>query len=170
MIKARFTCFLPILFFSLLVLSSCTNSLVYSPSIQLPVAPLSRDGGQVMLGGEMLAETRPAVTSSSSVSGLNTLVRYAFSDKLMLQFKGWYALGESSSWRSGMSFSAIVPFGDINSESARFGLLFSAGSVTSKNGETGELSFSGTGLQSRGSSGYQYREKTFPFMEDLVLH
>src|ERR1039458_7594892 len=100
-------------------LVACTNSVVYSPSIQLPVSPLKRDCGQAMLGGEMLPETRPSVTTDKAAGGANALVRYAFSDRLTLQAKGWYALDKADALRSGFSFSAIVSFGEIGRASCR---------------------------------------------------
>jgi hypothetical protein len=96
-----------------------------------------------MLGGELLPETRPAITAHSAVGGASGLVRYAFNDRLTLQAKGWWTT--DNSWRSGLACSAIVPFGDTNAN-IRFGAMLTTAFAASKEGYSGDWGIMGTGF------------------------
>lgn len=101
-------------------LSGCASSLVYSPSMQLPVQPLKKDQGQTGFGMVMLPETRPASVGLKTSIGAEGFLRYAFSNKFSLQGRYWHNL-ESDNNIYGASIGGTYMFEDSNS-TTRFGL------------------------------------------------
>ena len=89
-------------------LNSCSKSLVYSPSVNLPHQLLKKDQLDIGGGIELLPETRPERLSGESVTfGMNGQIAYGFSDRMNLTLKGWLDLqGRESSLRSGLSLHA----------------------------------------------------------------
>ncbi len=74
----------------LAALTSCSPSLIYSPSINLTNESLK--SGEIDLSGgvELLPETRPdAIRGNQTTLGVSGQLAYGFSDKFNLTVKGW---------------------------------------------------------------------------------
>lgn len=90
----------------LLYLSSCSPSLVYSPSFNLEHKKFEEKELDVSGGVELLPETRPEETSNNFSLGYQARLRYAFTDKLVLGVKTWGDVeGTFNRFRSGYSLS-----------------------------------------------------------------
>jgi hypothetical protein len=119
-------------------LSGCASSLVYSPSMQLPIQPLKKEQGQTGFGMVMLPQTRPAAIGQKTSIGAEGFLRYGFSNKFSLQTRYWHDL-ESNTNVYGASISGTYIFDDSNS-TTRFGLtctaaaLFNGSSAEGKGG------------------------------------
>ena len=97
-------------------LSGCT-SLVYSPSMQLPIQPLKKEQVQAGVGMVLLPETRPLPAEQKTAFGVEGFVRYGFNDKFSMQVRYWndvHSAGDAN--RAGFSFSGTHLFGDTNSK------------------------------------------------------
>jgi len=95
----------------ILVMASCSPSLVYSPSLQVPEAPLSR--GQFQAGGGigMLAEARPNEINHKTSGGAEFFSWFAISRSVALQAKWWKDISDhnpANRNRNGVSLAAIV--------------------------------------------------------------
>ncbi|MBI3259765.1 MAG: hypothetical protein HYZ54_09870 [Ignavibacteriae bacterium] len=106
-------------------LSGCASSLVYSPSMQLPVQPLKKEQGQAGFGIVMLPETRPAAVGQKNSLGAEGFLRYAFSNNFSLQARYWHDL-ESDNNLYGASLAGTYVFEDSNS-ATRYGLTCATG-------------------------------------------
>ncbi len=120
-------------------ISGCASSLVYSPSIQLPVQPLKKDQGQAGFGMVLLPETRPSAVGQKTSIGGEGFLRYAFSNKFSLQGRYWHNL-ESDNNLFGTSISGTYIFGD-SSSSTHYGLTCATAAL-----------FSGSSVEGGGSS------------------
>jgi len=108
---------------SLLIVSGCTPSLVYSPSINLPPEPLNGGQFQITGGVGMLAEARPHRMDDEVASGQDLTLRYSPFDRFTLQIKGWKDISNNlGEQRSGLSYTNIILLNKINSK-IRFGLV-----------------------------------------------
>lgn len=89
------------------ILTSCSNSLVYSPSINLPNKPLKEKEIDLQGGLELLAETRPEeLQGNQTTLGLGGQLSYGFSNKFNLSLKGWADIeGRENSIRSGYALN-----------------------------------------------------------------
>ncbi|MBS1537315.1 MAG: hypothetical protein JST20_06165 [Bacteroidetes bacterium] len=108
------------------LISGCT-SLVYSPSLQLPIQPLQKEQVQAGVGMVLLPETRPSPAEQKTAFGVEGFVRYGFSDKFSMQIRYWndvHSAGDAN--RAGFSFSGTHLLGDTNSKT-RFGLTIGSG-------------------------------------------
>lgn len=89
------------------LISSCSSSLVYSPSINLPNQPLKEKEIDLIGGFELLPETRQkAIQGNPTTMGLNGQVSYGFSDKFNMSLKGWLDIeNRLNSTRSGFALN-----------------------------------------------------------------
>ncbi len=134
--------FIGLNFVCFLMFSSCTPSLVYSPSVNLPPAPLSKKKIQVVGGVGWLPETRPHRIGKETAVGGEFTFRYGVSDYFTMQFKGWYDLSDNiEEKRYGLSYSNIILLNDKNSRT-RFGFI-----------PTVAFAFGGRGLEGGGGAG-----------------
>ena len=117
------------------------QSLVYSPSANLPPRPLKKWDVQFLSGIGMFPETRPFEVSSRTAVGGEITIRLALSDYFTMQAKGWIDLsGHFLYNRSGISVSSLIMFNDDKS-------LYRVGIMP-----TGAILFSGRLLQGFGSA------------------
>jgi hypothetical protein len=125
-----------------LLVTSCTRSLIYDPSLQLPSMPLKPGGLQVALGAAYLPETRPDTIGRMGVVGVTSQLRVGFSDYLTVGAKYWSAFSnlpdgttagdEGRYYRGGLSGELAVRVSDSSatlkrSVIARSGLAFGEG-------------------------------------------
>lgn len=89
------------------LLTSCSKSLVYSPSINLPNQPLKEKEIDIQGGVELLPETRPEeLQGNLTTFGMSGQLSYGFTEKFNLSVKGWGDLeGRESTIRSGYSLN-----------------------------------------------------------------
>ncbi|HMQ85166.1 MAG TPA: hypothetical protein PKA00_19810 [Saprospiraceae bacterium] len=89
------------------LLTGCSRSLVYSPSINLSNKPLKEKEIDFQGGVELLPETRPEeLQGNQTTLGLSGQLSYGFSDKFNLTIKGWADIeGRESLIRSGYSLN-----------------------------------------------------------------
>lgn len=107
----------------ILLISGCTPSLVYSPSINLPPEPLNGGQFQITGGVGMLAEARPHRMDAEIALGQDLTIRYSPFDRFTLQIKGWKDISNNlEDQRSGASYTNIILLNDINS-TIRIGLV-----------------------------------------------
>lgn len=94
--------------FIVLLLASCSKSLVYSPSINLPNEPLKEKEIDFQGGAELLPEARPEeLEGNQTTFGINGQLSYGFTDNFSLSFKGWADIEGREGWfRSGYSLNA----------------------------------------------------------------
>lgn len=101
------------LFFLIIILSSCSKSLVYSPSINLPNKTLKAKEVDLVGGIELMPEARPEELGGKPTTiGLNGQIGYGFSKRINFSIKGWMDIeGRENFTRSGYSLSGqyIVP-------------------------------------------------------------
>ena len=93
----------------LIVLStSCSKSLVYSPSVNLTNQPLKEKELDLQGGIEMLPETRPEeLKEAQTTFGMSGQLLYGFTDNFSLGIKGWADLeGRENLIRTGFSLNA----------------------------------------------------------------
>lgn len=92
-----------------LLLLGCSRSLVYSPSLGLPVSPLKEKQIDLQAGAEMLPETRPEEIGGHYVTlGVSGRIAYGFSDRFSLAARGWTDFGDrQSSIRSGYALDGF---------------------------------------------------------------
>lgn len=97
-----------ILLVAIAFLSSCSQSLVYSPSVNLSHKPLREKEIDVQAGLESLPESRPEkLGGEQTTTGFCAQVNYGFSNRFNLALKGWADLeGRTFSIRSGYALSA----------------------------------------------------------------
>ena len=82
--------------FLLIVLTSCSSSMVYSPSINLPNEILKKNEFDFHGGFEAMPETRPEKLSGGDQTtlGIHGQVGYGYNDKFNMSIKGWMDLGD----------------------------------------------------------------------------
>ncbi|MEE9442731.1 MAG: hypothetical protein V3V99_08695 [candidate division Zixibacteria bacterium] len=129
---------------SSLISMGCTSSLVYSPTINLPVRPMTQKQAQFLGGVGYFPETRPEVTKEKTAFGGEATFRMALCDHYSLQFKGWKDLSEnrrddrfgfsfgtmaivknSPNYKLSISPTAALVFGDGSLEGGGAGMPFS---------------------------------------------
>jgi hypothetical protein len=97
-----------------LLLSSCT-SLVYSPSITLPMDKEAGDG-EVSLAYETLPETDPMNKEKNYTNGIVATANYTFTSVFNMQAKYWSDLNSMTSdggaYRQGFSFTGYFLLND----------------------------------------------------------
>jgi len=119
---------------------SCSNSLIYSPALNLPVRPIAKDNIDISGGVELLSETRPGEEISNnfeipnlvgtdeelygnSTFGYNFQLGYGFSDKFNLYIRGWGDLENTGEYfRTGYALSSTLTLSEL-SESSRLMLI-----------------------------------------------
>lgn len=88
-----------------IMFSGC-SSLLYSPSVGLPINPL-RNGDFDLNGGvEMFPETAPDDIMTETSAGATLQIGYGLSDKNSLHLRGWFSSAEEES-RGGISLHLI---------------------------------------------------------------
>jgi len=85
-------------------ISSC-SSLIYSPSIGLPVNPLKKGDVDIQGAFELFPETAPNEVMKKTTSGASLQIGYGFSDKNSLNLKGW--ISSTGEGRGGISLHLI---------------------------------------------------------------
>lgn len=81
------------------LLQSCRSSLLFSPAINAPSAPLTASQSQIYGGATMLVETRPNIVKNFNQVGSELGVRYGFSNRVSAQAKWWNTLeGDLDIW------------------------------------------------------------------------
>jgi len=93
-------------------LSSCSNSIVYSPSLGLSADRLKKDEIDLSGGVAMLAETRPHLDEATSL-GAYLDVGYGFSDKFGLYLSTWRDF--DMSFRGGIELNSRIGLYDAES-------------------------------------------------------
>jgi len=90
---------------TIFLLSSCSRSLVYSPSVNLPNKMLDEGGIDLSGGIELMPETRPdSLIGSPTTIGLNGQITYAIRDLAHFHIKGWVDIEQRENLtRSGFS-------------------------------------------------------------------
>ncbi len=101
-----------------LLISACTSSLVYSPSVALPRKPLEKKEWQLSGGLDLLAETRPASFGRNTIIGAGGLVRYGISDYVSIHGKGWTDIlsDAAGTGRGGVTAGLHVKLQDPNAD------------------------------------------------------
>lgn len=96
-----------LLIFLVILLASCSKSLLYSPSVNLTATSLKEKQIDLQGGIEMLPEARPdALGGNPTTIGAHTQITYGFSDRFNLGIKAWADLeGRENSLRSGYSLN-----------------------------------------------------------------
>lgn len=91
-------------------LVSCSRSLVYSPSVNLPVRPLKEKEIDLHGSVELMPETRPEnIGGNKTTFGASGQIAYGFSDKFNLGVKGWADMqGRENYFRSGYALTAQI--------------------------------------------------------------
>ncbi|HKK89626.1 MAG TPA: hypothetical protein VJ917_12315 [Saprospiraceae bacterium] len=89
------------------LLTSCSKSLVYSPSINLTNQPIQEKEIDLQGGVELLPEARPEeLKGNQTTFGLSGQLSYGFSEKFNLTIKGWAdSEGRENLFRSGYSLN-----------------------------------------------------------------
>ncbi|GEM_PF-1972710 len=101
-ISLVFSCVVIILFMG------CAQSLVYSPSMNLSPKPLKMGQTHILAGVGQFPETRPQYSKQKTAEGGEATFRFAWSDHLSVQVKGWKDLSDNFDFsRYGTSFSLI---------------------------------------------------------------
>lgn len=111
------------IFISLFIIGCTTQSLVYSPSINLPPEPLKKNQIQLLGGIGLLPEARPHEVGESTAIGGEATFRFAFSNHFVLQAKGWKDFSNNvDANRGGFSISSIITLNSHKS-SYRIGII-----------------------------------------------
>ncbi len=101
-----------LLILSAILLSSCTSSLVYSPSNGITNKKIEKDEFQAQGGYELLSETRPDELSKEypeAARGLSLGLSYGIKDNIALKLRGWNdLLDEYQTIRHGYSFGFLI--------------------------------------------------------------
>lgn len=85
---------------------SCSRSLVYSPSLNLPNQSLKEKEIDLQGGVELFPESRPSKVSQRNSLGVHGMISYGFGEKFNLSMKGWLAVeGGIDDVRPGLSFT-----------------------------------------------------------------
>lgn len=94
----------------ILLLGSCTKSMVYSPSLNLPNKPIREKEIDIQGGVELMPEARAEnLGGSPTTFGVNGQIGYGFSDKFSLGVKGWIdAQGREGATRFGVALHGQV--------------------------------------------------------------
>ncbi len=89
------------------MLASCSKSMVYSPSINLPNEILKEEEFDFQAGFEAMPEARPEkLKGSQTTIGLNGQIGYGINDKFNMSAKVWLELKQrEGSVRSGLSLN-----------------------------------------------------------------
>lgn len=113
-----------------LIVSGCTRSLVYSPSMHAPAEPQKKNQTQLYGGVSMLAETRPHRVDRGVSAGLDGLIRFAISDRISIHVKAWQATEKlDDKERRGYAAGALIRLGD-GSKPWNWGVTAQGGFVT----------------------------------------
>lgn len=111
------------------LLSSCASSLVYSPTLNLPPAPLKANEFQLSGNLLYLPETRPHRTSSETAFGYDGLIRYGISNRFSVHAKGWRTFEAlDGDLRSGFAIGTLMRLSE-DSKSWQYGVLGQGGFV-----------------------------------------
>lgn len=84
----------------LLLLASCSNSLIYSPGLSLPAKQIKEQQTDVSAGFEMLPEANVPKSNENFAYGANFQLTHGFSDKFNLGFRGAVDIGNTNNFRS----------------------------------------------------------------------
>jgi hypothetical protein len=100
---------LPVLL-AMLLLWSCSKSMVYSPSLNLPNKPLKEKELDLQGGVELMPEARTEnLGGNKTTFGVSGQIGYGFSDKFSLGVKGWIdAQGREDAARFGVALQGQV--------------------------------------------------------------
>ena len=79
-----------------ILLSNCSTSLTYSPSLNLPNKPLEKGAVELQGSAELFPESRPEKVDNNVTFGLNGKLGYAFSDNFGVSVNGWLDAGNGS--------------------------------------------------------------------------
>ena len=126
--QKSFFCLSKLFIFSLFIFififtTGCPPSLVYSPSANLPPRPLKKGQVQILSGIGMFPEARPHEVDNKTAIGGEATFRFALSDYITLQAKGWLDFSDNVDFsRYGFSISSIIMFNDDKS-SYRIGIM-----------------------------------------------
>lgn len=97
--------FLPLLF---LVVTGCSQSLVYSPAIHLAERQLQAQQVELKAGIGLLPETRPLDNLDKATLGATLEVGYGFTDAFNLSLSGWNVIAKNNANRGGGALSSRV--------------------------------------------------------------
>lgn len=120
-----------------LLLGSCSsNSLLYSPSINLPAEPLEKK--DIQLGGSvgLLPETRPEKDYGGTSAAGEIYARYALTKDFTLQARSWVdfsRIDEFAFERGGYSFSALMVINARKRSAVTVGLMPTYGNLVNSN-------------------------------------
>jgi len=100
---------LPVLL-GIVLLWSCSKSVVYSPSLNLSNKPLKEKELDLQGGVELMPEARTEnLGGSKTTFGVSGQIGYGFSDKFSLGVKGWIdAQGREDAARFGVALQGVV--------------------------------------------------------------
>lgn len=89
-------------------LAGCSQSLVYSPAVNIPNKPLREDEVDLQGGVEMLPEARAEnIGGNMTTFGLSGQVGYGFTDNFNMTVRGWADIEEREDYsRSGFALNA----------------------------------------------------------------
>jgi hypothetical protein len=142
--QKTFSCLSRLFAFSLFIFIfistiGCPQSLVYSPSANLPPRPLKKGQVQFLSGIGLFPEARPHAVDKKTAIGGEATFRFALSDYFSLQAKGWLDFSDNVDFsRYGFSVSSIIMFNDDKS-SYRFGIMPTGAFLFSTGGFGGGL-------------------------------
>lgn len=110
------------LFLLSLFLVGCTESLIYSPSMNLPPRPLKGGQSQFLAGAGYFPETRPFKSPEKTAYGGEATFRFALCEHFSIQAKGWKDFSDNfAAERIGLSGSVIAMLND--SSNFRYGIM-----------------------------------------------
>ncbi|MDD4858440.1 MAG: hypothetical protein PHD74_10120, partial [Candidatus Krumholzibacteria bacterium] len=95
---------------SALAITGCTQSMIYSPSVNLPPEPLKEGQVQMFAGVVEMPEVRPQRAPEKTARGIECTARVGAADWLSLQAKAWKDISDNfpSVERYGVSVSTIL--------------------------------------------------------------
>lgn len=91
-----------------LALTSCSQSLVYSPASHVAEKQLQAQQVDFSVGVGMLPETRPLKNLDDATFGGTAAIGYGFTDAFNLTLSGWNVLAKHHANRGGMALSSRV--------------------------------------------------------------
>jgi hypothetical protein len=127
--------FLPAVIVGMIAASGCAASHVYAPAISLPPRALNSGALEFAGGSEALVETQPSRMGRSTSAGAYGAFRWAVTNAITIQIKGWESLADepahltSLKSRAGFSVSVLTAFGD-SSDRTRIGIMPTVAFVT----------------------------------------
>lgn len=98
------------------LITGCSSSLVFSPSVNLPVTTLKKGEFDVQASAEFFPETRPDNVGSKTSIGGHLLLGYGLSDKHSIHGKGWLDFDNKGMYatRSGFSINMVNQLWQFN--------------------------------------------------------